>query len=200
LSERGATLSAADRAELAAIARRSLVAAVRGAPPPPVAPLSPRLLAPGASFVTLTAGGGLRGCIGTLAPRRSLAADVAANARAAALEDARFAPVGESELAGLELEISVLSPPEPLPVASRAELVARLRPGVDGLVLLDGWHRATFLPAVWEQLPEPEAFLSHLERKAGLPPGHWSPTVRVERYEVEAFDAGPALEPTSGSG
>jgi len=185
-----------ERTELAAIARAAVVAAARGEAPPSVLVRAPRLTQPGASFVTLTARGELRGCIGSLEPRRSLAEDVAANACAAALDDDRFPPLNASELPDVELEISILSPPRPLPAESRDELLARLRPGVDGLVLRDGWHRATFLPAVWEQLADPELFLSHLERKAGLAPGHWSPTVRFERYEVESFPAGRALGPS----
>jgi AmmeMemoRadiSam system protein A len=183
-------LDAAERAALGRIARAALVAAVEPRPgrpgvDPPAA--LPRLARPGASFVTLHAGGELRGCIGSIEPRRPLAEDVAVNARAAALEDPRFAPVGPDELAGLELEISVLSPLEPIAARSRAELLATLRPGVDGLLITDGSSRATFLPAVWGQLPAPAEFLAQLERKAGLPAGGWSPTARFARYRVESF-------------
>ena len=195
--EPAAVLAAAERTALATVARSALVAAVRGDPAPAIPPaLSERLRTPGASFVTLRHGGELRGCIGTLASRRPLAEDVAANARAAALEDRRFDPVAPEELPGLEIEISVLSPVEPLAVASRPELLALLRPGVDGLVLDDDGQRATFLPAVWEQLPDPEEFLSHLERKAGLEPGRWSATALCGRYTVECFNAGQLLRAT----
>jgi AmmeMemoRadiSam system protein A len=187
-------LSAAERAALGAVARAALVAAVagRGAALPDLAPW-PRLREPGASFVTLHRDGELRGCIGSIEPRRPLADDVAANARAAAREDDRFAPVAAAELAELAVELSVLTPLEPLAAGSRAELLALLRPGVDGLVLADGDARATFLPAVWEQLPEPSDFLAHLERKAGLTPGAWSPGRLCFRYAVDSFTAGRAL-------
>ena len=189
-----AALSAASRAALATIARRAVVAAARGeryAPPREL--VVGRLAEPGASFVTLHAAGELRGCIGSIAARRGLGVDVAENARAAALEDRRFAPVGAHELARLAIEISVLTPPERFPVGSRAELLAALVPGVDGLVLEEHGRRATFLPAVWEQLPDPESFVVHLERKAGLDAGSWSPARRFLRYRAESIEVGPAL-------
>jgi AmmeMemoRadiSam system protein A len=190
-----AGLSADERAALAALARGALSAAVRGERLPGEAPsLSERLRAPGASFVTLHRRGELRGCIGTLRPLRSLSEDVASNARTAALDDRRFDAVEPGELGEIEIEVSVLSAVEPLAISSREELLALLRPGVDGLVLDDGAHRATFLPTVWEQLPEPEEFLSHLERKAGLRKGSWSPSARFGRYTVETFSAGRAVQ------
>lgn len=179
---------------LATIARQAVVAAAHRedyAPPPEW--LAGRLAEPGASFVTLRAGGELRGCIGSLTARRALGLDVAANARAAALEDRRFPPLGPHELAQLMIEISLLTPPEALPVRSRSELLAALTPGVDGLVLEDDGHRATFLPAVWEQLPDPEAFVGQLERKAGLGAGSWSSARRFHRYRTESIAVGPAL-------
>ena len=179
---------------LATIARQAVVAAAHRedyAPPPEW--LAGRLALPGASFVTLRAGGELRGCIGSLTARRALGLDVAANARAAALEDRRFPPLGPHELAQLMIEISLLTPPEALPVRSRSELLAALTPGVDGLVLEDDGHRATFLPAVWEQLPDPEAFVGQLERKAGLGAGSWSSARRFHRYRTESIAVGPAL-------
>jgi AmmeMemoRadiSam system protein A len=186
-------LTAAERDRLVAIGRAALVAAVRDDNYAPPSPLTGRLGAPGASFVTLHVGAGeLRGCIGSLAPRRPLAEDVAANARAAAREDLRFAPVGAHELDGLSFEISLLSPLAPLAVASRRELLAALRPGVDGLVLDDGERRATFLPAVWAELPEPERFLAQLERKAGLPAGGWSRALRAWRYTAVSLPAANA--------
>ncbi|HLF55386.1 MAG TPA: AmmeMemoRadiSam system protein A [Thermoanaerobaculia bacterium] len=191
-----AALDPGERRTLAGIACGAIVAAVRArAFRLPAPDGSARLAAPGASFVTLHRGGELRGCIGSIEPRRALVEDVAANARAAALEDIRFDPVVARELAELEVELSVLSPLSPLSAGSRAELLARLRPGVDGLVLEELHHRATFLPAVWEQLPEPIDFLAQLERKAGLAVGHWSTTLRFWRYAVESFPAGRALEP-----
>jgi AmmeMemoRadiSam system protein A len=145
------------------------------------------LVAPGASFVSLHRRGALRGCMGSLEARRPLAEDVAGNARAAAFLDPRFPPVEPEELSELELEISVLGPARPLPAASEAELVAALRPGVDGLVLREGGRRATYLPSVWTQLPDAAEFVRQLKRKAGLPPDHWSATLRFDRYEVESI-------------
>jgi AmmeMemoRadiSam system protein A len=181
-------LAAAERSKLLALARAA-IAVGRDAPwlGPDLAGLPPALRAPGASFVTLHRHGELRGCIGSLEPHRPLAEDVAGNARAAAFMDPRFPPVGRDEVAGLELEISVLSPLTPLAAASEAELLAALRPGTDGLVLVEGARRATFLPAVWRQLPEPRSFLAHLKHKAGLPADHWSPAIRFLRYTVEEF-------------
>ncbi len=182
------------RALLATIARQAVVAAAhRESYAPPPAWLAGRLAEPGASFVTLRAAGELRGCIGSLAARRALGLDVAANGRAAALDDRRFPPLGSHELAQLAIEISLLTPPEALPVCSRRELLAALTPGVDGLVLEEAGRRATFLPAVWEQLPDPEAFVSQLERKAGLGAGGWSPERRLYRYHAESITVGPAL-------
>ncbi len=142
---------------------------------------------PGASFVTLRRSGALRGCVGSLAPRRPLVADVAHNAFAAALEDRRFAPLVAAELEALDVHVSVLGPLEPLPVGSEAELLARLRPGVDGLVLRQGRRQATFLPAVWETLSEPHAFVHELRRKAGLPLQGWPDDLEVLRYRVESL-------------
>jgi AmmeMemoRadiSam system protein A len=180
-------LSAAERRTLVAVAARALTAAVGERPPAPPVIASQRLRAPGASFVSLHRAGELRGCIGTIEPRRPLVEDVASNARAAALDDARFEPVVAAELGELEVELSVLSPLARVAARSRDELLAALRPGLDGLVLEDGGCRATFLPVVWRQLPEPELFLAHLERKAGLEVGHWSATLRVARSVVESF-------------
>ena len=141
----------------------------------------------GASFVTLKIKGRLRGCIGTLQPRRPLIVDVAANAHAAAFEDPRFEPLDAAEARELETHLSVLGPTLPLPVAGEADLLAKLRPGVDGLVLSLGRRRATFLPSVWEELSRPALFLAHLKLKAGLATDFWSDDFRFERYEVEEF-------------
>lgn len=184
--ERPRRFGAAERERLLGLAWEAIRRG-RDAPGPglDLAQLPPELGAPGASFVTLHRRGELRGCMGSLEPRRPLAEDVAGNARAAAYFDPRFPPVEPAELAELELEISVLGTARPLPAASEAELVAALRPGVDGLVLHEGPRRATFLPSVWSQLPDPAQFVRQLKRKAGLAPDHWSPTLRFERYEVE---------------
>ena len=160
-------------------------------PDEPAAPDAPWLDAPGACFVTLTSGrtpgGALRGCIGTLEAHRPLREDVEANAVAAATRDPRFPPLSRAELEDTVVEVSVLSAPTALPVAGEAELLARLRPGVDGVILSDARHRATFLPQVWEQLPDPADFLAHLRRKAGLPAGHWERDLTIETYTVTAW-------------
>jgi AmmeMemoRadiSam system protein A len=140
-----------------------------------------------ATFVTLEIGGQLRGCIGTLAAHRPLVLDVAAHAYAAAFDDPRFPELTESEFPRLEVYISVLSPPEPLRFDSEERLLEQLRPGVDGLILQFRSHRATFLPAVWESLPDPYVFLSQLKQKAGLPLNFWSSELRAERYTTEYF-------------
>ena len=161
--------------------------------------------APGASFVTLTSGrapgGALRGCIGSLEARRPLREDVEANAVAAALHDPRFAPLTARELDETVVEVSVLSAPAALPAADEAELLARLRPGVDGVVLSACGRRATFLPQVWEQLPDPADFLARLRRKAGLPADYWGRDVIVETYTVTAWqEAAPSVVPDGPRG
>jgi AmmeMemoRadiSam system protein B/AmmeMemoRadiSam system protein A len=147
-----------------------------------------------AAFVTLTCEGRLRGCVGSLAAHRALAADVSANAVRAGFEDPRFHPVTANELARADVEIALLSAAAPIAVRDEADLLARLRPGRDGLILQEGERRATFLPKVWEQLSSPPDFLRHLKRKAGLAPDHWSPDVKVWRYVAESFKGriGPA--------
>ena len=144
----------------------------------------PWLAQPGATFVTLKIDGELRGCIGSLEARRSLADDVASNARAAAYRDPRFPPVGREERRRLEVEVSVLSTAEPIAAQTEAEVIAQLRPFVDGVVLEFGDLKSTFLPQVWESLPAPRDFLAHLKHKAGLPPDFWSPDLRLQRYTV----------------
>jgi AmmeMemoRadiSam system protein A len=142
---------------------------------------------PGASFVTLRLEGELRGCIGSVQARRGLGDDVASNARAAAYRDPRFPPVLRSEWPRLQVEVSLLSPREPMSAASEGDALTQLRPGVDGVYLEYGEHSATFLPQVWSSLPEPREFLQELRRKAGLPAGFWHPDVRLSRYTVEKF-------------
>ena len=142
---------------------------------------------PGASFVTLKLDGELRGCIGSVEPHRPLALDVAHNARAAAFHDPRFPAVSAAEIPQLAIEISVLSAREPFEAASESEALAKLRPQVDGLYLEFGAMRATFLPQVWESLPDPADFLGELRRKAGLPAGFWHPGIKLSRYTVEKY-------------
>ncbi len=145
----------------------------------------------GASFVTLTRGGNLRGCIGTLEAARPLAEDIAQNTVRSGFGDPRFKPLTEDEIDGLEMEIAILGAPAEMAFGSEAELLAMLRPGEDGLILEDGGARGTFLPKVWDALTTPEQFLSQLKVKAGLARDHWSGTVRVWRYTTESF-SGPA--------
>ena len=148
-------------------------------------------LAPGASFVTLTENGNLRGCIGSLQAIRPLIDDVGDNAISAATRDPRFPPLTRGELAGVEIEVSVLSAPTPLDVSGLAEAYAALHPGVDGVIAEFGsWHRATYLPQVWEDLPTPEDFLHHLWLKAGVPPGVWHKGTTLQTYTVRAWHEG----------
>ena len=140
-----------------------------------------------ATFVTLESDRRLRGCIGSLEATRPLAEDVAHNAHAAAFTDPRFPPVREDDLEALGIRISVLSSLVPMLVSSEADLVSRLRPGIDGLVIEDGKKRATFLPDVWKGIPEPARFVRELAAKAGWPAGHWSATVRAWCYTAEEF-------------
>ena len=146
---------------------------------------APELLEERATFVTLEIEGQLRGCIGMLEACRPLAEDIAENAFAAAFHDPRFPPVSPAELDALEISISVLSPPEEMVFSSEEDLLEQIRPGVDGLILQEGLRKGTFLPSVWEQLPEKEAFFEHLKQKAGLSPSYWSDTLRVFRYTTE---------------
>lgn len=139
------------------------------------------------TFVTLKRDGRLRGCIGALEATRTLAEDVSANAFAAAFRDPRFPPVSFRELDELEVHISILSVPEPLEAGTEAGLIARLRSGVDGLILEEGDRRGTFLPTVWESLPDPADFLKQLKVKTGLPADYWSNTIRAYRYSTEEF-------------
>lgn len=151
------------------------------------APVQDWLMEHGACFVTLTQQDRLRGCIGTLEAHRPLVEDIRANARAAALLDSRFAPLALHELPYTRIEISVLSGMEPLQFEDEDDLFIQLRPHVDGVVLRYGTLRGTFLPQVWQHLPEPERFLSELKQKAGLPARFWSDDIKVYRYTVQKW-------------
>lgn len=140
-----------------------------------------------ATFVTLKISDNLRGCIGTLSPHQALVKDVAHNAYAAAFQDSRFPALSPQEYEQLKYHISILSNTSPMQFDSEQSLLAQIRPGIDGLVLKDNNRQGTFLPSVWEQLPEPKAFLQHLKNKAGLPTDYWSNTLQVSRYTVESF-------------
>ncbi len=141
----------------------------------------------GASFVTLETAGSLSGCIGSVQARRPLLDDVASNAYAAAFLDRRFAPLTVAELDLTVVEVSVLSPTTPLTCSGEADALARLRPGVDGVVLQWEDRRATLLPQVWARVADPAEFLAHLKLKAGLPLSFWSDEVRLSTYTVTEF-------------
>ncbi len=181
-------LSLAEREALVALARASIEKGLCGQEPRVEALEHPeRLRPPGASFVTLYIEGALRGCIGTLVAYRPLVADIADNAWNAAFRDPRFPVLTWPEFRRLDIHLSLLSAPEPISVSSEQELLAELRPGVDGLVIEEGSKRGTFLPSVWQQLSEPVEFLRQLKRKAGLPVDYWSSGMRVSRYTVVSF-------------
>ena len=152
----------------------------------------PELHAPGATFVTLTEKGELRGCIGSLEAFRPLLDDVRDNACNAAFRDPRFAPLKARELPLTRVEVSLLTVAQPFPVSDEADALARLRPGIDGVIFSARGRRSTFLPQVWEQLPRPAEFLAHLRLKAGLAATYWGPDVRLETYQVRKWQ-----EPTS---
>ncbi len=151
---------------------------------------APWLAEHGACFVTLTQYGELRGCIGTLQARQPLLADVKSNAVSAALRDPRFAPLSAAELDITVVEISLLSPAQPMEFLDEADALAQLRPGVDGIIFEYGRYRSTFLPQVWEQLPQPRQFMAHLKHKAGLPDSFWAEEVRLSRYTVTKWHEG----------
>lgn len=167
---------------LLAIARAA-IAEQLGVPAPPIE-AAQWLDEPGATFVTLTCAGALRGCIGSLVAERALRADVESNALAAAFGDPRFAPLSAREYRTFKVEVSLLSPMQPVTVESETHALTLLRPGIDGVLLEYGLRRGTFLPQVWEQLPEPRAFLAHLKKKAGLPADFWADEIRLSRYTV----------------
>lgn len=171
------------------LAQRAIAQAV-GVDPPPLEAVPgelPWLTRPGASFVTLRKDGRLRGCIGSVTAHRPLGEDVVANAVLAATGDPRFEPVGPEELGSVSLEVSVLSAPETVEASEEAEVRARLRPGVDGVILSLGGRRATFLPQVWEELGDPAVFLARLKRKAGLPEDFWHEGLVIQTYRVRAW-------------
>lgn len=170
---------------LTRLARNAIASRFDGATP--VQPHPDWLDGEAATFVTLTQHGQLRGCIGTLEAHRPLVEDLEHNARAAAFGDPRFPPLVEEELDHTQVEVSILSKPEPILFMDESDALAQLRPGIDGVIMESGWHRATFLPQVWQQLPDPVQFMAHLKQKAGLSTGYWSDELRLYRYTVEKF-------------
>jgi AmmeMemoRadiSam system protein A len=184
------SLTPGEQGTLLRLAREAMESSVRGQKLPLLdnSALTPRLLEPGASFVTLTVDGDLRGCIGALEAYQPLAEDVRDHAIAAALEDPRFPPVTPAELDGINIEVSRLTAPIPLEYKSPEELLAKLRPHVDGVILRDGARRATFLPQVWEKIPDRAAFLDNLCYKMGAERGLWRKKhLNVQIYQVEEF-------------
>ncbi|MGV6825650.1 MAG: AmmeMemoRadiSam system protein A [bacterium] len=183
-------LDQTDQQTLLQLAHQSIVSGLKNAAPSPVtlSEFSDTLREPGAAFVTLTMSGQLRGCIGSLTATRPLAEDVAENAFAAAFRDPRFPPVSEDDLELLHIEISVLEPAVAMNIKDEQELFDALQPNIDGLILDEGPYRATFLPTVWESLPTPREFVTHLKLKAGLPQNYWSDTIRFSRYQTQTFE------------
>ena len=183
-------LSDIDRAYLLSLARKTIENCVHGdsAPPLEISALSSQLREQGACFVTLTYRGYLRGCVGALEAYQSLAEDVREHAIAAAFQDYRFPPVQANEIKDIEIEVSYLTRPEILNYEDSADLLKKLRPNVDGVVLRDGGRRATFLPQVWEKIPDPEEFLEQLCMKMGCPADFWRrKKLDVLTYQVEEF-------------
>jgi AmmeMemoRadiSam system protein A len=173
------------------LAREAMERGVRGEELPALDPASlpPGLREEGSSFITLTEQGQLRGCIGSLDPYESLAEDVRAHAVAAALQDPRFPPVREDELNGIQIEVSRLTRPIPLDYKDADDLLSKLHPYVDGVILRDtSYRRATFLPQVWEKIPDPSEFLDNLCYKMGVKPDLWrTKHLEVLTYQVEEF-------------
>lgn len=182
-------LGPAQRATLLAVARGSIEHGLANGRSPAVtaSDFDRELQAVRASFVTLHSLGQLRGCIGHLQAVQPLVVDVAENAFAAAFRDPRFSPLTPEEWPEVQVDLSILTAPEPLQFSDETDLIRQIRPGEDGLILQDGPHRGTFLPSVWESLPDPAEFLRHLKHKAGLAANHWSDRVEVFRYRTESF-------------
>ena len=177
---------------LVQLARQALEQAIRHTPAPAgAAPLDPRLTEPGATFVTLTIQGALRGCIGSPQAHLPLAEDVQENATRAATIDPRFPPVAARELDSIDIEVSVLTPPRPLDCPPE-ERPQRVRPGVDGLLLVSNYSRGLLLPQVWDKIPDPVEFLEILGQKAGLSRRSWQrPDTELLTFQVQAFHEEP---------
>jgi len=176
--------------QLLALAKSSIAHGLQTGRPLKIhlADFPPELLETRATFVTLQQHKQLRGCIGMLQAVRPLAEDIAENAFSAAFKDPRFPPLQADELDDLEIHLSILTPAEPIAFTSEQDLLDKLQPGIDGLILEEGHRRGTFLPAVWESLPEPRQFLKNLKQKAGLPANYWSDKVKVYRYRADVID------------
>ena len=184
------SLTDEERQTLLRVAREAIEYSVKSKPIPPLDhhPLTPLLMEQGASFVTLTIHGNLRGCIGALEAFQPLAQDVREHAIAAAFEDPRFPPLRENELGRIQIEISRLTAPQELSYSTSDDLLKKLRPHLDGVILKHGLRRATFLPQVWEKIPDPGDFLDQLCYKMGVRPGLWREAqLQVFIYQVEEF-------------
>jgi AmmeMemoRadiSam system protein A len=153
-------------------------------------PRSDWLEQPGATFVTLSQQGELRGCIGSLEAYRPLRDDVCQNAVASAFCDPRFAPLSKQEFANVVIDVSLLSKPELIHQNSEEDALAQLTPGRDGVIIQLGSQRATYLPQVWAQFSEPREFIAHLKQKAGLPEDFWSKHIKLSRYAVQKWHEG----------
>ena len=189
-AEMSSTLTEGERQTLLRLAREAITAAVTGKISKPVdlESLSQTMREDGASFVTLTIHGQLRGCIGALEAYQPLAEDVREHAVAAALEDPRFPPLSKGELSRIKIEVSRLTRPHKLEYSSSEDLIQKLRPHVDGIILKNDLRRATFLPQVWEKIPDPVEFLGQLCMKMGLKHSAWRDTkLQVYVYQVEEF-------------
>lgn len=190
-------LTLEEQSTLLRLARDAMERGVKGETLPPLdeSSLTEPLREKGASFVTLTVRGQLRGCIGALEPYQSLAQDVREHAIGAALEDPRFPPVNERELSGIQIEVSRLTRPIPLEYQDADDLLSKLRPHVDGVILRDAFQRVTFLPQVWEKIPDPVDFLNNLCYKMGLDPHLWqNKHLDVFIYHVEEFHEPPNIQ------
>jgi AmmeMemoRadiSam system protein A len=177
------------RDDLLQLARDSIAWGLKKGRPIDAEPASypPSLRPHRATFVTLKIAGELRGCIGTLAAHKALVVDVADNAFSAAFRDPRFPPMTSDEVTRLAVTIAILSPPVRVHCQNETELLDTLRPGRDGLILTSGHRRGTFLPSVWDSLPDPRDFLAHLKIKAGIRKDDWPSDIIVERYSTETF-------------
>jgi len=197
-------LTIEDCRTILALARRSLASHVEGSDPPAIDEdrLSPALARHAACFVTLTRDGRLRGCIlDAFDAHESIAENVARNVILAATADPRFPPVQTGEISSLTIEVSVLGTPYDLDIVSPEDLAAQLRPGIDGVILTTTYGSSTFLPQVWEQLPDPRRFLGELCRKHGAPADSWATEalVRVQLYQAEHFSESDPIQPSSAA-
>lgn len=182
----------ADAGDVLLPAARAAIVRALGLPAQPLAAPPAWALERGASYVTLTRDGRLRGCTGSLVAWRPLLEDVEVNAVNTALRDRRFWPMTPDEVPLVVIEVSILSVPRPLPVSSLAEAYAALRPGVDGVIVEAGaWNRATFLPKMWDAMPSPEELLEHLWLKAGVAPGVWHEGTRLQTYTARVWREAP---------